>query len=92
MWKYTVNMLVEGLCVVNNYTEALDAMRDPDMSGASVNGTNHPLDSLTCTSADDYGFRLLRIQAQPIKVEPVVKSRHAVRQYWQDVLIFEPHI
>jgi hypothetical protein len=68
-------MLVEGQCVINNYTEALDAVRDLDTSGASINGTNHLLYVLTCTSADDYGFRLLRIQAQPIKVEPVVKNR-----------------
>jgi hypothetical protein len=54
-------MLVEGQCVINNYTEALDAVRDLDISSASVSGANHVLNSLTSTSADDYGFRLLRI-------------------------------
>ena len=56
------------------------------MSSASVNGANHLLNSLTCTGADDYGFRLVGVQAQPVKVEPVVKSMNAVRLYWQGVL------
>jgi hypothetical protein len=38
--------------------------------------SNHLLNSLTCSSADDYGFRLLRIQAQPITVEPVHGEDH----------------
>jgi hypothetical protein len=85
-------MLVEGLCVISNYPEALDGVRDLDMSGAIISGANHLLNSLTCSNADDFGFKLLRIQAQPTKVEPVVKSMNAVSQHWQSVFVFEPHV
>jgi hypothetical protein len=42
---------------LSSITEALDAVRDLDMSGTSVNGTNHLLDSPMTMASDFLGFR-----------------------------------
>jgi hypothetical protein len=93
MWKYD-DLHILSTCWLKDSVSSLTIPRllTLDMSGTSVNGANHLLYSPTCASADEYGFRLLGIHAQPVEVEPVVKSMNAVRQYWQGVFIFESHV
>jgi hypothetical protein len=68
MWKYD-DLHTLSTCWLKNSVSSITIPRlltlwDSDMSGASVNGANHLLSSLTCTNKNDYGFRLLGIQAQ----------------------------
>jgi hypothetical protein len=75
-----VDMLIEGQCVVDRHSKALEAMLDWNADGPDVDCCDRLFNSLSCAGADDHRLCLVRIQVHSIHVEPATDCVETVGQ------------